>query len=363
VRYEAAFAALAGGVVIAVVSYLRAPGPRKGRAARKQHTGAALSDLVVYALPPTAAFIGWAVVSYVITGHFFEQLSSQYGNASQVRLLGGVHVGMPVGQFEALQVLSYAPLLPLVAVLAVWSGVRRRDLRPLALLVIGGTVLFTFAFPLTGGSIPFFRYLIPVYPLFILCTGVALALPPRTRPWFDRFSVASFTVVVALVCGLASTATTAYTMQDSRLGSGEHELLHWVYTGKVANARERQLKEFVPSSDRIAHAIDSIGLRDGEVLMDTFTPCVSQILITSDHPHQFVITSDRDFQRALAAPPTFHVHYILVPPTGGYGALDAVNREYPGLYTNGRGSRLVHEFKEPGCPHFRLYRLGPTFAH
>jgi len=363
VRYEAAFAALAAGVVVVVVSYLRAPGPRKGREARRKRAAGALSDLTVFALPPVAAFVGWAIVSYVITGHLFEQLSSQYGNASQVKLLGGVHVGMPVAQFEAIQLISYAPLLPLTAVLAVWSGVRRRDLRPLALLVVGGTVFFTFVFPLTGGSIPFFRYLLPVYPLFILTIGVALVLPPRVRPWTLRASTASFTCAVALVCGLAATATTAYAMQNSRYGSGEHELLHWVYTGKVANARERQLKEFVPSSDRIAHSIDALGLRDGSIIMDTFTPCVSQILMTSKHPHQFVITSDRDFERILAAPPTFKVNYILLPPTDGYGTLDAVNREYPSLYRQGRDARLVREFKEPGCPHFRLYKLGSSFAH
>ena len=90
---------------------------------------------------------------------------------------------------------------------------------------------------------------------------------------------------------------------------------------------------------------------------------MSQILITSKHPHQFVITSDRDFQRVLADPPTFKAHYILDPPTGGYGGLDAVNRAYPHLYQSGGDTRLVREFDEPGCPHFRLYKLGPSFQH
>jgi len=357
VRYEAAFAALAGGAVVLFASFARASGPRRARVTK------GLTDLVVFAIPPAAAFLGWAIVSYVITGHFFEQLSSQYGNTSQVQLLGGVHVGMPVAQFEALQILAYAPLLPIAAALAIWSGFRRRDWQPLSLLVIAGTVLFTFVFPLTGGSIPFFRYLIPVYPLFILSLGVGLAAAPGERSSLGGFSTSALTCAVALLFGLTSTVTTGYAMRDSRLGSLEHELLHWVYTGKVANARERQLEQFVPSSDVIAHAIDRMGLPDGAIVADTFTNCVSQVLMTSSHPHQFVITSDRDFQRVLADPLTFKTHYILVPPTRGYGTLDAVNRAYPSLYRNGTGARLVKEFREPGCPHFRLYKLGQSFRH
>jgi hypothetical protein len=98
------------------------------------------------------------------------------------------------------------------------------------------------------------------------------------------------------------------------------------------------------------------------VVADTFTPCVSFMLMNSSHPHQFVITSDRDFQRVLADPATFDAHYLLIPPPEGYGALDAVSRAYPSLYANGaKGAKLVTTFSEPGCPKLRLYRvLDPT---
>ena len=82
------------------------------------------------------------------------------------------------------------------------------------------------------------------------------------------------------------------------------------------------------------------------------------ILMNSVHPHQFVITSDRDFQRVLADPPTFKAHYLLVPPTGGYGGLDAVNRAYPRLYDRGvAGTHLVTTFHETGCPKLRLFKV------
>ena len=84
--------------------------------------------------------------------------------------------------------------------------------------------------------------------------------------------------------------------------------------------------------------------------------------MNSKHPHQFVITSDRDFQRVLADPITFHARYLIVPPRGGFGDLDAVNRAYPNMYASGRDSRLVTQYHEPGCPAFRLYKLNKSFS-
>ena len=124
-RYESGAAALAAIVVVAVASLVRATGTRK------QRVRVASCDTLVYALPPAAAFIGWAVVSYVITGHAFEQFQSQYGNSSQVGIVGKFFtakaLGMPLPVFGGIQLLAYAPLLPLLLVVALAvSWTRRR---------------------------------------------------------------------------------------------------------------------------------------------------------------------------------------------------------------------------------------------
>ena len=47
---------------------------------------------------------------------------------------------------------------------------------------------------------------------------------------------------------------------------------------------------------------------------------------------------------------------------GVQAAYDAVARAYPGLYLHGiRGSTLVKEFREPGCPYLRLYHVSLAF--
>jgi 4-amino-4-deoxy-L-arabinose transferase-like glycosyltransferase len=356
VRYEAAFAAAAAGGLVLVVSFFRARGSRRKR------LQAAACDVLVFGLPPAAAFIGWAVVSYVITGHLFEQFSSQYGISAQVSVLGGAHLQDSLLHFETLQLLAYAPLLPVVGALAIASAWRRRDARVLALGTLVGTVVFTFGYALIGGSIPFFRYLFPAYPLWILCIGVVFARAPhRGRVSVAYVASTGVAALLAAALALTSTATVALAMNDSQLGSAERQNLHWIFTGRPETAYEHTLMVMVRSEHKITNEIDAMGLPSGSVVMDTFTPCVSTILMMSSHPHQFVITSDRDFQRVLADPITFKAGYMLLPPRGGYGDLDELNRTYPNLFRSGRGAHLAKEFKELGCPHFRLYKLANNF--
>ena len=80
-RNEAIMAAIAGAVTVGIVSYSRSSGTRSLRART------AMSDLSIFAAPPFVAAAGWAITSYVITGHFFEQYSSIYGNSEQERFL------------------------------------------------------------------------------------------------------------------------------------------------------------------------------------------------------------------------------------------------------------------------------------
>ena len=58
----------------AMTTYLRARRPPRLRRA--------LLDLCWSAVPGFAAFVGWAVASWLITGDAFAQFTSQYGNAA-----------------------------------------------------------------------------------------------------------------------------------------------------------------------------------------------------------------------------------------------------------------------------------------
>ena len=91
-----------------------------------KHGSSCRVRLLVYSIPAAAAFIGWTIVSYVITGHAFEQFQSQYGNSSQVGMQGVV-AAKPTGisppiSLGSIQLLAYAPLLPLLIAAGRWPS-------------------------------------------------------------------------------------------------------------------------------------------------------------------------------------------------------------------------------------------------
>jgi hypothetical protein len=94
------------------------------------------------------------------------------------------------------------------------------------------------------------------------------------------------------------------------------------------------------------------------VIVDNSTQCVPEILVTINQPKLFVIPNDRDFQRELADPLTFHAHYILEPDPAQI-PVSAQNNEYPTLWSTGGGfTKQVHQFPGRGtCPEFRLFKV------
>lgn len=354
-RNEAVMPAILAAAVVAVVGAVRASGTLKARA----RSGALHGFL--FASPAAFAFSMWALLSWIIVGHPFEQFSSQYGTAAQLGAVGqGIKAGrggIPADRYVVYQLLALAPLLPLASLGALWNSLRRRDPRALApAAVLGGVLAFAVVAFLSGQTAGWLRYDITAVPLAALMVGAALARPStQDRGW--RWVRRALAVVLALAVIVPSMVTSAVAMTDSRVAHEEKDLLGYLYD-KHPTAQKYPHRYRFRASDEIARYLDAKKLSRGAVLMDTFTPCVPFVALASRHPQQFVITNDRDFQPVLADPVTFNARYILVPPKGGTGDLDEINRTYPSLYESGAGiAALEHEFTGEGCPALRLYRL------
>ena len=78
-------------------------------------------------------------------------------------------------------------------------------------------------------------------------------------------------------------------------------------------------------------------LADSQIVIDNDTDCVTFMYVTSKNPKIFIIPNDRDFQRTLADPLTFHAHYILDVLPEGLGAVTIMNSKYPTLWSTGDG--------------------------
>ena len=349
---------------------------RRSAGTRRERIRAGFADAVVVVLPGFFAFVTWAVASWVIVRHPFEQFSSRYGTASQLGAMTAVGFKLADKGLAMRMTLLMAPLLVAVVVLAGRRVLRRRDLRLLAPMAVLGAVLgFALFAYLTGQTAGWFRYFITAAPLLVLLTGGLLAPPGvgtarRTgtqAPARPRRSAYPAIAVAALV--LPSLLGEGIAMADPRIGQEEYLHLSHVFrpgprptdalapTPRARSLRERELH---PSSERIARYLDGLHLRQGSIVTDTFSPCIPFIVLASHHPTQFVITNDRDFHQILDSPSTFHAKYVLAPADGTLADLDAINRAYPTLATDGGGivqPTPAKEFHEIGCPVFRLYSV------
>jgi hypothetical protein len=371
-RYEAVIAAGAAGGVVALVSYARTSGEARERWLT------AVADLLVLLVPVAAAFASWAFASWIITGEPFPIFTSIYGNSAYVERAAsenaaatgqgtGAALSYVAGQIVGLEQL----LLPLIAVSAaicLW----RREWRVLAVMGILGAVLAfqVYAF-LTGRTYGWLRFYISAVPLATMLVGLCLAdtqkprlpLPDGAR-WFRRAprSVADsrWPRVIAggvLVGCLASAYWPAFqTMADTRLGRGETaEHIHALVGRSGPGAYEPYSAEQALGAREIASTLDAMGLDEGSVLVDSATafPIIMQVA----NPRVLVITSDRDFEGALADPQAYGVEYLLLPPD--FQGHDALNRAYPELYRAGTPfTELVRTFDAPGrSPDWKLYRV------
>ena len=162
-------------------------------------------------------------------------------------------------------------------------------------------------------------------------------------------------LVLALM--IPSGVKTASAMLNINLGYEETTQLGFIFHAHP-NATDRHWQNAYAHVSAMDRYLAGLHLPDGDVVVDNSSGCVPQMLTTIEQPKLFVIPNDRDFQRILADPISFHTHYIMEedPATGG---VTAVNLQYPNLWTSGAGfTKMVHEFPAGGnCDAFRLFRV------
>ncbi len=353
-RYEALPAGLGALAVVAIVSWMR------GQANRERRLVTALCDAAIVGAPFALAVAVWAVASYIIVGHPFEQFASIYGNDSQMRTLSLGHSGADV-LGALVQVLALQPLLIVAIAFGGLHAARRRDLRVLAIIAVLVPVLLFAGWARSNGTIaPWLRYFIVVIPLAVLMAGFSVGeadLGETIGRLGLRGRLKTSLKVAAVMSVAVAVAASAAAMTDPSVAPEEgHELAYLTTGGQATADQQRAARRFV-TERAIAAYLDGLHLPRGSVLVDSFMGFV--IVLSSKRPEQFVITSDRDFKQAIADPSGTGVQYILVPRDGGLASLDAINQAYPGLYGSGAGvGHLVQDFRNVGDrADWRLYRV------
>jgi hypothetical protein len=374
-RYEAIAAAAGALAVVALRTY-----QRRSSVPEERWRWVAAETLVA-GLPFVFTFAGWALASWIITGNPFETFTSIYGNSSQVALAGTSIAdttghGIDALLFAIREILALSPALPVLVAIAGGVAVWRRQadvIVPLA--VLGGVLGFGVLTTVTGSSFAWLRFSINAIPLGVVLAFVALSHPTSAMPAavvpaavvpaagdfvaavpppavaHSSGREAALTVLIVLLVA-ASVPIGLASMTNPRLGREEADQLSAIAGGRdpsLASVQQAQI------GGEAAAYLDGLGLPDGSVIVDVAVGF--QIVLQSNDPRQFVITPDRDFERALADPKTFSVSFMLVPSGTGYSSLDAVGRAYPALYQDGGGfASLVRQFGS-GIFAWRLYAI------
>lgn len=372
-RYDAIAPLVVAGALVGVVTAIRY---RPGAAhARGDRWWAAAVDTTLVVGPGIAAFVAWSFTSWLITGVAFQQFSSVYGNSAILEQSGAsTSSATDRAVFSLTEMAVLGPAAPLLLVVAAVLAYRRRDAEILVPVTIFGAVLGTQSLLyLMNSTFPFLRFYITIIPFaFVLVMLLApsrapvnssrpgpFASPPRP---FEPYTGPSPLVALAVCLLAGSTAVTTVAMGNARLAALEHSIASAIVPGRQDPTELAILRTF-GAERRIADYLDSLGLPDGSVLLDTVEGFA--VVTASENPQQFVITSDTDFTRILDDPAGHGVRYILAVPNTKRGVADAVNRRYPTMFDTGSGGvgALVLEMRNDGGTEpemWRLYRVtGP----
>ena len=373
-RNEAVGPALAAGVVVLGVSYGRGSvtSLRRDLAPRSARIWGALTDLAIFEIPIITTLVGWAVASYVITGQAFGQFTSIYGTAAQLSVIGSNRPDLTLHAriLHDIRDVSYlAPTLPVLLILAVFCAARRRDIGILApLAVVGSAVAFDGLAYVSGSIAWWFRYFIAAIPLEVLLAGCIFATAPAViglrrptkpqRSQAERITYSALAVVAALILLVPSSVTTLLGMKNPNVGFEEVENLGYIYNKHLPKGDETTPATW-PGIERMSSYFAGMHLHNGQIVVDNFTGCVPDLILRSPNPKIYVIPNDRDFQRILNDPVTFHAQYILEANPVDAGTLTSINRLYPALWKNGAGfAKEVHSFPTSGrCFDFRLFKV------
>ena len=359
-RYEAGATAAGVMVLVAAVSVFRSRGSWNYR------LRLALNDVVLVSVPFLFSFALWAAAARILVGEWFPTFGSKYGNSAQVQ--SAAHwiqqaTGTTTGQtlwYLSKQITALAPLLAVLLPVAAVLAMRRRSLTVLVPVVVFGSVMaFCGLVLLVGSSFGWLRFQITAIPMTVLLAGSVIGMltsgasgaPGSAGRKHSRLRAAA--TVGVLLAVAVSWPVQAGVLVDPNLNLAREEapMLSDVFTTNRPGNDPRLLQMFQVERS-IATYLDDLAPGDGTVLADS--AYAFPIIMSSRHPHTFVISSDFDFQAAVDNPLAQHISYILVRSDA---RSDAVQVRWPTLYANGATIATLVRNWVGVVGEWRLYRV------
>jgi hypothetical protein len=330
-RYESIpFAAAVGLSVATHILFSRRERRYHQGGGRKEAWFYIEGTMILVFAPMAYAALMWLLYNWVISGNPLYFLNSGYSMLAYSAYYTAY--GGPAEVLGFLWARTWPFLTMTGAILAV-RLVRKQLWRPDTLIFLMCALVLTafqFVMLMNGSSAGYVRYM--CYPLLICCAWLPYELAPRdpaegeralSGPGARRFYAAAL-IALGVWFGWA--------FQNDEI------------------IREDTLFLLPEGSTQMADYINS-RLPESRILMDAYR--AYYVFMSLDNPDSVVISSSLGFYESLADPAAHGVEYIMVPESGSYGDMDAVNIAYRSLYYG--GAPWCEEVASIG--EFKLFRV------
>jgi hypothetical protein len=294
--------------------------------------------LVLLMTPVIYSGLLWIMWNYLIMGNPLYFLNSEYSNVAQagilmedeeyVRILGSPWLAL---MLVIKKTAFYAIPLGAIVLIRLLSGrLFKWDLLILIMLFVSIPAL-QYVMLLKGTTFAWFRYFMYGFPITVAWLPYELSQ--------IKWKAAGRVVLFASL--LASAALLTYAVSKEDIAPDEYAYI--TMSSHLDDQRlEKAIAEYM--NEQLPEAV---------VMMDSST--AFRIILKSNHPERYVITSDRLFRTALSDPQTYGIDYILIPQPTSETNGSAVNHAYPNLYAN--GAHWAELYKEFGDNDWRLYKV------
>ncbi|WP_028551442.1 ArnT family glycosyltransferase [Paenibacillus sp. UNC451MF] len=339
-RYEAVPLGAAMGLAVIIIVFLI---PRYG-ADREQLPKHKLSykyfhvegTWVLLLSPIVFSGLLWIWFNYLIMGNPLFFLNGDYSNVAQAQQLASEEkfaemIGNPISAswFVLKKTAYYSIPLVSIILLRIWN---RRwffwDFLVLVLLFIS-IITLQWLMLLKGTSYGWFRYFMYVLPITVAWLPYELA---RVKKTFFNYSI--------VISGMAATCVLLTSaLMNPQIAPDEN---------KFIQAKHYAVSQTVEKE--IAHYLDT-ELAGYNILMDSYS--AYSVILNSQHPEKYLITSDFEFHESLEDPVGSGVDFILSPKPDKSSADSIDNQKYQ-LYD--KGAPWCELYKEFGGK-WRLYKV------
>lgn len=332
-RYEAV--PLGAAVAVGIVLVIAAERVRRlGNGVQREHLNKMEGTLILFLMPAVVSGLLWIWFNYIIMDNPFYFLNSEYSNQAQMATFDGGErlfsdplyaLGVVMEKSSYFGVLFYLLLL-----LRLFEGrLFRKDVLIMALTVFSIPAL-QYLLVLQESSFVWFRYFSYVFPITVAWLPYEIS-QARARTGY---------VISCMGALLISAVVLGYALSQPQIAPDE-------YTTITRGAHTEQ-----QTRDRALAAYLDEHYPDATIMVDSYSAYL--IIVSSEYPRKFFITSDYKFKASISAPWEYGVDYILLPRPRETAPMSILNSVYPNFFANGSEfSELVYDVDGE----WRLYRI------